>query len=816
MPPSAAATGDDDEDNEPLSSNPPLAEISDSDMDIDKDDEEKEEDPEEEVGAGENDDDDEIEVEEEVEVEKVNQRCNDNRKLKEFDRQLVSHSAHEISELKEDSVSNFKCSGPSDGPLTMQKGKSYANYADSRSPKSSKHLIISQKNGSFEYAVNKTDAEALMIKKNPEGCSEAYGNSKSHLSNNEAIAVEITESFITTGIEEDALLTKRNCLVEKANVVLDSKEELKPVDVKSEDPKEQTALRLVASGIRARSLSPSTELRDGNKRPAVICDFFSKGWCVRGSSCRFLHITNKADNNNQQPGVEEVATREDQFDEGVRNILETPKFPHFPYPVASSTGKEATFSSHFYSERLPSREHKENQRFHQFDDKHKFSPLQREGIPPDAKQFSSSKDDPGFSSSFKHLGIENFRQHWPVPDYGNYTSLINRGSPFSFSSSFDTSLLGSQKLLDGDRASRSSLLLQTASAFSGSEREKFSPVGVSGDRLHHAEHKAEISSNDWEPSYDPLQDSFDLPNIGDKSFKFSFFSLGGSISNMSQQPIYGDSLSSRTFGTESNGDKSTTSFRDKLHGGLLDKNCSTPGKDSFTTATVTGGTGTADGENGNAPKEESASGTGYDKDSRITKKIDARDGRPHRDRSRHKKDLKADSVRQNNEMEVDQKIDGDGQKESKVLRHFRSALIDFVKELLKPIWREGHLSKDAHNTIVKKTVEKVIRTLQPHQIPATLESIKQYLSSSQPKMAKLVEGYVSNLYEAYLAVVKTEIQIPVFMNDMCILLFSAIEIVYGDVYAVSGLVSMAFPAWACSCRPVLEIDVSAGRSLFEL
>jgi hypothetical protein len=58
---------------------------------------------------------------------------------------------------------------------------------------------------------------------------------------------------------------------------------------------------------------------------------------------------------------------------------------------------------------------------------------------------------------------------------------------------------------------------------------------------------------------------------------------------------------------------------------------------------------------------------------------------------------------------------------------------------LKPTWREGHLSKDAHNTIVKKTVEKVLSTLQPHQIPATVESIKQYLSSSQPKMAKLVE-----------------------------------------------------------------------------
>ncbi|KAJ6999864.1 hypothetical protein NC653_010574 [Populus alba x Populus x berolinensis] len=63
-------------------------------------------------------------------------------------------------------------------------------------------------------------------------------------------------------------------------------------------------------------------------------------------------------------------------------------------------------------------------------------------------------------------------------------------------------------------------------------------------------------------------------------------------------------------------------------------------------------------------------------------------------------------------MEIDQKIDV--QEESKVLRHFPSDLIDFVKESLKPTWRE-----------------------------AAVESIKQFLSSSQPKMTKLAEGYVS-------------------------------------------------------------------------
>ncbi|KAE8715177.1 protease-related family protein [Hibiscus syriacus] len=76
------------------------------------------------------------------------------------------------------------------------------------------------------------------------------------------------------------------------------------------------------------------------------------------------------------------------------------------------------------------------------------------------------------------------------------------------------------------------------------------------------------------------------------------------------------------------------------------------------------------------------------------------------------------------------------------MRHFHAALVDLIKELLKPTWREGHLGKDAHNIIVKKAVDKVLGSIQPHQFPITFESAKQYLSSSQPKIARLVEGYI--------------------------------------------------------------------------
>lgn len=77
---------------------------------------------------------------------------------------------------------------------------------------------------------------------------------------------------------------------------------------------------MVTSEIRAQSPSPSAEFKDWNKRPAVICNFFAKGWCIRGSSCRFLHINNKADNAKEQlEGDAAVShlSKGDQFDEGI-------------------------------------------------------------------------------------------------------------------------------------------------------------------------------------------------------------------------------------------------------------------------------------------------------------------------------------------------------------------------------------------------------------------------------------------------------------------------------------------------------------------
>jgi len=111
--------------------------------------------------------------------------------------------------------------------------------------------------------------------------------------------------------------------------------------------------------------------------------------------------------------------------------------------------------------------------------------------------------------------------------------------------------------------------------------------------------------------------------------------------------------------------------------------------------------------------------------------------------------IKVSRARQESEMDAGHKIDGDMHKESKALRHIRAALIELVKELLKPTWRDGHLSKDAHNVIVKKAVDKVLSTIQSHQVPTTMESVKQYLSSYRPKIEKLVEVSLLILMKIY-------------------------------------------------------------------
>lgn len=54
-------------------------------------------------------------------------------------------------------------------------------------------------------------------------------------------------------------------------------------------------LRLHLPQMRPRDPLSSDEFKGENKKLRIACEFHAKGWCIRGSSCRFLHIKDGSD-----------------------------------------------------------------------------------------------------------------------------------------------------------------------------------------------------------------------------------------------------------------------------------------------------------------------------------------------------------------------------------------------------------------------------------------------------------------------------------------------------------------------------------------
>lgn len=103
--------------------------------------------------------------------------------------------------------------------------------------------------------------------------------------------------------------------------------------------------------------------------------------------------------------------------------------------------------------------------------------------------------------------------------------------------------------------------------------------------------------------------------------------------------------------------------------------------------------------------------------------------------------IKKEQAAHSEDLDADMRTDGESKrsKEMKGIRLFKCALVEYVKDILKPTWKEGHLSKEAHKTIVKKVVEKVTGAMQGPNIPQTQEKIDLYLSHSKTKLNRLVQ-----------------------------------------------------------------------------
>lgn len=319
-------------------------------------------------------------------------------------------------------------------------------------------------------------------------------------------------------------------------------------------------------------------------------------------------------------------------------------------------------------------------------------------------------------------------------------------SPLSFTyCSWNTDSLSTKKLLDSgqeDHASRSASVQRSSSLLSGSDSENVSRTDAFNDKQYSAGFKTKIPY-DWEPSvpfrpsflitqrllsstklYDPVRDSVEQTSSIVGHSKVSESGKEASVIKAHTQAD-ADSFPTGTLGTECSSNKNLVPFSTKI---FPDKNLSkaeekeTVGAQWQHRKSLLKEERLLDSECVRDVTEAESDKMPIDCDSKLESS------------GRHRLESKEERARQKIEADADLKVE-----ESRALKNFHSSLVEVVKELLKPSWHKGVLSKDAHKVIVKKAVEKVLSTLQPHQVPSTSESVKQYLSSSQTKLAKLVE-----------------------------------------------------------------------------
>ncbi|XP_050371279.1 protein FRIGIDA-ESSENTIAL 1 isoform X2 [Argentina anserina] len=565
-----------------------------------------------------------------------------------------------------------------------------------------------------------------------------------------------------------------------AKGVINSDDEIKHVLQPTNDGK-QIESRLSGSAASNRGThirSPVAETSDPNKRPAIVCDFYAKGWCIRGASCRFIHTKDSPMNSYPHPEGDVASascSKEVRGDEGLRDIPERSRLPAFHDPLASSSGNSFPFSLNqgiLRNHQLQSVQREESnvgdssdvQKLHLPKDDLAFLTSYK-GDSSDVQKLHLRTDDLAFLTSYKDVEKEGRIRNWLADDYnkspnkkgryatgntsshsssledltgvriqrvhGDHTSpLVSHSlnsntvkatglfpsgrtsncTGFSLRASYsslDANPLSSKKLLGSNRDynayTRPSAFLKSSSPFTNSELNNYPPTGVS-----------QISSNKWEPSepfrpslilpsafpsfspkqYDPLRGSIELPKLLKNSFEASFHSDGAIIGKKLHPKVLAETGSGTLHPACDADTNSMSSHNEKV----LDNSCYTRDPNSPVNEAETVGTSVVY-QNGTLTKDE-------------------------------------------NPLGHSQVKDGDVQQESKEMRQFRGALIELVKELLKPKWREGTLSKDAHNKIVKKAVDKIISAFQPQQIPPTIEAVTQYLSACRPKISKLVEGYI--------------------------------------------------------------------------
>ncbi|KAF7803425.1 protein FRIGIDA-ESSENTIAL 1 [Senna tora] len=637
--------------------------------------------------------------------------------------------------------------------LTTKEEDFHLNNVTSGSPNSRDIGVSAEDNKLQGLDVNIQNNGSPLQSKTCGGYSEASCDSKACGVKNMDSGTAKASSDIGKDVGVAIDFLQRDCILEDANVgTQNSMNQTKQLEMQSGDEMKQMTSRFTSPDIRTRSLSPSAEMKDGNKRPAIICNFFAQGWCIRGSSCRFLHIKDHVNNSDQLAEGDLVTKnlkREVQLEEGLRDN------------AVAIQDEQASPGRHLSKDKQKLPLHLKED----LSSKNHALPIGRDGstlrdnlFPQDRSMLNASRNNFNMNLSSYPPCTEGLatvqRQHI----YNKYTSPVMSHSPnstlvshpatsmslshqiaapsgysFSFNSSVGASTLDAQKLLNNGK--------------------EYNPSGVS---LLATRYKTKISSYDWEPSipfrpsffitptcmsspgdlYDPFHPSVEIPNIGDGSLKASFFIHGPPIQASSQR-TYGENSVAGDKVTDHNEDKSSVSSHNRFYENESNRSCAPCEKDCLAPETETTARTFRSSHNGKSGVGENTLAI-----EDITKTENERtehSGRHQGEGLEHNK-KRVDRVKKNNEMHADFQMDSEVQNDLKALRNFRAALVDLVKDLLKPSWHEGRLSKDAHNTIVKKSVDKVISTLQPHQLPTTINMVNHYVSSSRSKIAKLVDS----------------------------------------------------------------------------
>ncbi|XP_071714693.1 protein FRIGIDA-ESSENTIAL 1-like isoform X2 [Rutidosis leptorrhynchoides] len=457
--------------------------------------------------------------------------------------------------------------------------------------------------------------------------------------------------------------------------------------------------RLDVSGIiRRRSSSPVSETNDRNKRAALVCDFFAKGWCIKGNSCRFRHIEDQLN-----------VVCDKQNDSSVAAIE-----PHDSKGLATTSAPAPTITCTSEMTDLPNKSNESPTTIlntkPQTENSVTVSPFnhpETNGMQENENLDNETKMNPFSSSIREHSGRGLHNHKFPTSNFPlnyNHSSNVWR-NPSTYLSS----------------------------PFSGSESER---LHRSKDIPSHSSLFSEFSAYKWEPSrpfrsaflisqgipppeiqYDPIRDSIEPPKIVDKAVEFL-------TSNKAAA-----SISSKHSGQNVNPPLNETCDSNECELFTAKKAVNTNGEgNEKIPATITTPPAPATVMD-NIVQENREHVSHYS--------LGQNDG-PSREAK------VGDEGSQHHHHHHKQTFDheGDMNRESKAVRHFRAALIEFVKELVKPTWRDGKLSKDAHKMVVKKAVDKVLSTLPPEHVPTVQESVDTYLSSSKSKLAKLVEAYI--------------------------------------------------------------------------